>query len=84
MDEPLMVNSKIIEDKESVNQYLYLVQHWMMDTLSTVAVEKKSGNVVGFIICRFNESSRMDPEFSRECVIILIIEQIYQFNKLGI
>lgn len=60
------------KDKESVDQYLYLARHWLMDTLSTVAVEQETGNIVGFLICRFNELSNKDTEFSRERVIITI------------
>lgn len=57
-------------DNESVEQYLYLARHWIMDTLSTIAVEQKTGNIIGFIICRFNELSNKDPVVSRERVII--------------
>jgi len=40
----------------------------MKDTLSTVAVEQKTGNLVGFIVCRFNELNNRDPEFSKDRV----------------
>lgn len=58
------------KDFESVEHYLYLSRNWMMDTLSTVAVEQETGNIIGFIICRFNELDNKDREFSRENVII--------------
>lgn len=72
MEEPLMVGSKMYSDSESINQYLYLVRHWIMDTLSTVAVEQNTGKIAGFIICRFKEMYHKDPEFSKERVIILL------------
>lgn len=64
-----MFGSHMYEDYESVEQYLYLVRHWMMDTQSTVVVEQETGNVIGFLICRYNELSSKDPELSREKVI---------------
>lgn len=66
-----MVGCQMHTDKESVEQYLYLAQHWMMDTLSTVAVEQETGNVVGFLICRNNEMDYRDREFSKEKVIVM-------------
>lgn len=68
-----MVGSQMNIDIESVEQYLYLVRHWIMDTLSTVAVDQKTGNIVGFLISRFNEISNKDPEFSRERVILILL-----------
>lgn len=68
-----MVGSQMNIDIESVEQYLYLVRHWIMDTLSTVAVDQKTGNIVGFLISRFNEISNKDPEFSRERVILTLL-----------
>ncbi|XP_015373983.1 PREDICTED: uncharacterized protein LOC107168939 [Diuraphis noxia] len=67
-DEPLIQSSLMHTDNGSVKEYLYLVQTWMKDTLSTVAVEQKTGNVVGFLICRFNEIHNRDPEFSNHRV----------------
>lgn len=55
-------------DNTSVVQYLNLARHWMMDTLSTVAVEKETGNIIGFLICRFNEITLKDDKFSYERV----------------
>lgn len=65
-----MVGSQMHTDFESVEQYVYLSRNWMMDTLSTVAVERETGNIIGFIICRFNELLNKDREFSRENVMI--------------
>lgn len=59
-----MAGSQINLDNESVAQYLNFARYWMMDTLSTVAVEKKTGNIIGFIICRFNEIALDDDKFS--------------------
>jgi len=56
-------------DNGSVEEYLYLVHTWMQDTLSTVAVEQATGNLVGFLVCRFNEIHNRDPEFSKDRVI---------------
>ncbi|XP_026815983.1 uncharacterized protein LOC113555682 [Rhopalosiphum maidis] len=67
-DEPIIQSSKMHTDNGSVEEYLYLVRTWMKDTLSTVAVEQKTGNLVGFIICRFNELNNRDPEFSKDRV----------------
>lgn len=64
-----MAGSQMHIDNESVEQYLKLARHWIMDTLSTVAVEIETGNIIGFIICRFNEIAEKDPEFSRARVI---------------
>lgn len=50
-------------DTESIEQYLHLVRYWMMDTLSTVAVEQETGKVVGFILCRVTEINNEDIEF---------------------
>lgn len=55
-------------DNTSVEQYLNFARHWMMDTISTVAVEKETGNIIGFIICRFNEIALKDDKFSNERV----------------
>jgi len=55
-------------DNGSVEEYLYLVHTWMKDTLSTVAVEQETGNLVGFLVCRFNEIHNRDPEFSKDRV----------------
>jgi len=55
-------------DNGSVEEYLYLVHTWMKDTLSTVAVEQDTGNLVGFLVCRFNEIHNRDPEFSKDRV----------------
>ncbi|VVC29773.1 Acyl-CoA N-acyltransferase,GNAT domain [Cinara cedri] len=65
-EEPIFVGSQIYKDNESVEQYLYLARHWIMDTLSTIAVDKKTNSIVGFLICRFNELFNRDPEMSRE------------------
>ncbi|XP_022175964.1 uncharacterized protein LOC111037607 [Myzus persicae] len=67
-DEPLIQSSQMYTDNGSVEEYLYLVQTWMKDTLSTVAVELKTGNLVGFLVCRFNEIHNRDPEFSKDRV----------------
>lgn len=65
-----MVGSQMHKDSVSVEHYLYLSRNWMMDTLSTVAVEQETGKIIGFIICRFNELLNKDREFSRENVLI--------------
>lgn len=56
-------------DDKSVEEYLYLARFWMMDSLSTIAVEQETGNIVGFIINRFNYEIDKNREFSRERVI---------------
>lgn len=71
MEESLMAGCKMYTDNDSIKQYLYLVKHWIMDTLSTIAVEQKTGKLAGFLICRFKEVSSRDPEFSKESVIII-------------
>jgi len=60
-------------DNGSVEEYLFLVQTWMKDTLSTVAVEQKTGNLIGFLICRFNEIPNRDPEFSKDRVTTIFL-----------
>lgn len=72
MEEPLMVGCQMHLDDESVNQYLYLARNWMMDSISTIAVEQKTGNLIGFIICRFNELPKRDPIYRKEMVLMLI------------
>ncbi|KAL4105320.1 hypothetical protein QTP88_020568 [Uroleucon formosanum] len=67
-DEPLIQSSQMHTDNGSVEEYLYLVRTWMKDTLSTVAVEQETGNLVGFLVCRFNEIHNRDPEFSKDRV----------------
>lgn len=56
-------------DNKSVEEYLYLAQHWIMNTLSTIAVEQETGNIVGFLINRFNHAIDKNREFSKERVI---------------
>lgn len=63
-----MVGCQMHLDNESVDQYLYLAQYWIMDAISTIAVEQKTGNLIGFIICRFNELSTRDHIFNKEMV----------------
>lgn len=63
-----MAGCQIHTDNKSIEQYLNLTKHWMMDTLSTIAVEKETGNIIGFLICRFKEIEQKDDIFSFERV----------------
>lgn len=66
-----MDKSQMCTDVESVEEYLYLARHWMMDTISsTIAVERGTGNIVGFLISRFNHIIDKNRQFSKLRVII--------------
>lgn len=66
-----MDKSQMCTDVESVEEYLYLARHWMMDTISsTIAVEQGTGNIVGFLISRFNHIVDKNRQFSKLRVII--------------
>lgn len=64
-----MVGSQINADQNSVEQCLHSARSIMMDTLSTVAIEQETGNLVGFLISGFNELRPQDPEFRKQQVI---------------
>ncbi|XP_050439098.1 uncharacterized protein LOC126844744 [Adelges cooleyi] len=65
-EEPLMHGCQLYLDDESVEQYMYLSRFWIMDTMSTVAVDTETGKVVGFLICRFNELFNADDLYSKK------------------
>jgi len=60
-------------DQDSIDQFLYLVKHWISDTLSSIVIEKSSGKCIGIIVCRFCSIEDNSLEFSR----LRVIRQIY-------
>ncbi|XP_050527891.1 uncharacterized protein LOC126897985 [Daktulosphaira vitifoliae] len=69
VEEPLLSGCQFHLDKESVEQFEYLCHFWMKDSLSSVAIDMKSGDVVGFLICRFNELNYADDMYSEKRVL---------------
>lgn len=59
-------------DQESIDQFMYLIRHWISDTLSTITIEKSSGKIIGIIVCRFCSIEDNSLEFSR----LRVIEQL--------
>lgn len=68
-EESLCVINELSSDQDSIDQFLYLVRHWISDTLSSVVIEKSSGKTIGIIICRFCSIEDNSLEFSRLRVI---------------
>lgn len=55
----------LLQDKKSLNAYIELLRSWMKEGSSLVAVSRKSGRVVGALICKINISSEMTNTYSR-------------------
>lgn len=72
-EESLCVNNNLPSDPDSVDQFLYLIRHWISDTLSSIVIEKSSGKAIGTIVCRFCSVEDKSLEFSRLRVIIFPI-----------
>ncbi|VVC29770.1 Acyl-CoA N-acyltransferase,GNAT domain [Cinara cedri] len=64
-EESLCVNNKLSSDQDSINQFIYLIRHWIADTLSSIVIEKSSGKCIGIIVCRFCSIEDNSLEFSR-------------------
>lgn len=56
---------ELSSDQDSIDQFLYLIRHWISDTLSSVVIEKSSGKTIGIIVCRFCSIEDNSLEFSR-------------------
>ncbi|XP_050526738.1 uncharacterized protein LOC126897280 [Daktulosphaira vitifoliae] len=64
-EEALCANSGLVNDKESFDQFLELIKTWILDTLTTVAIEKNSGKIVGVLVCRVCSEEDHSLDFSR-------------------
>ncbi|XP_025191114.1 uncharacterized protein LOC112591481 [Melanaphis sacchari] len=64
-EESLCSNNSLSSDQDSIDQFLYLIKHWISDTLSSIVIEKSSGKCIGIIVCRFCSIEDNSLEFSR-------------------
>ncbi|CAI6355773.1 unnamed protein product [Macrosiphum euphorbiae] len=64
-EESLCNSNTLSSDQDSVDQFLYLIKHWISDTLSSIVIEKSSGKCIGIIVCRFCSIEDNSLEFSR-------------------
>ena len=62
-------SKRLLKDHESKQQYLDLIQVWMNDSTSLIAISKVSGRVVGTIITRVNSLLDKTNTYSRVQVI---------------
>lgn len=54
-DDPMCVGCKLNEEEDSVQEFLDLIQLWIQDTQSILAVEDETGEAVGLLVGRAND-----------------------------
>lgn len=64
---------ELLQDITSRDAYIQLIKTWMNYDTSLVALSRKSGRVVGVLICKINIQSELTNIYSRVQVPLVIM-----------